>query len=144
MELLDAASAGYIQAGRILRIETPLGADVLLPEHMEMREAINDLFTLTIAVRSKKTDIKPDEIVGKISEIFLAFPSLLIAIAIMAFLGQGVGNLIMALMLSRWVQYCRVVRGEVLSIKERDFVTAAKALGGKDWYVLFRHVVPNT
>jgi peptide/nickel transport system permease protein len=85
-----------------------------------------------------------DEIVSKISEIFLAFPFLLIAIAIMAFLGQGVGNLIMALMLSRWVQFCRVVRGEVLSIRERDFVTAAKALGGKDWYVLLRHVVPNT
>lgn len=85
-----------------------------------------------------------DEIVSKISEIFLAFPFLLIAIAIMAFLGQGVGNLIFALMLSRWVQYCRVVRGEVLSIKERDFVTAAQALGGKDFYVLFRHVVPNT
>jgi peptide/nickel transport system permease protein len=87
---------------------------------------------------------KADEIVSKISEIFLAFPFLLIAIAIMAFLGQGVGNLIMALMLSRWVQYCRVVRGEVLSLRERDFVTAAKALGGQDWYVLFRHVVPNT
>ena len=85
-----------------------------------------------------------DEVVSKVSEIFLAFPFLLIAIAIMAFLGQGVGNLIIALMLSRWVQYCRVVRGEVLSIKERDFVTAAKALGGQDFYVLFRHVVPNT
>lgn len=85
-----------------------------------------------------------DEIVSKISEIFLAFPFLLIAIAIMAFLGQGVGNLIAALMLSRWVQFSRVVRGEVFSIKERDFVTAAKALGGNDWYVLFRHVVPNT
>jgi peptide/nickel transport system permease protein len=85
-----------------------------------------------------------DEIVSKVSEIFLAFPFLLIAIAIMAFLGQGVGNLILALMLSRWVQFCRVVRGEVLSIRERDFVTAAKALGGKDWYVLLRHVVPNT
>ncbi len=85
-----------------------------------------------------------DEIVSKISEIFLAFPFLLIAIAIMAFLGQGVFNLILALMLSRWVQYCRVVRGEVLSLKERDFVTAVKALGGKDFYVLLRHVVPNT
>ena len=85
-----------------------------------------------------------DEVVSKISEIFLAFPFLLIAIAIMAFLGQGVGNLIAALMLSRWVQFSRVVRGEVFSIKERDFVTAAKALGGNDWYVLFRHVVPNT
>ena len=85
-----------------------------------------------------------DEIISKISEIFLAFPFLLIAIAIMAFLGQGLFNLIFALMLSRWVQYCRVVRGEVLSLKERDFVTAAKALGGRDFYVLLRHVVPNT
>jgi peptide/nickel transport system permease protein len=85
-----------------------------------------------------------DEIVSKISEIFLAFPFLLIAIAMMAFLGQGVFNLIFALMLSRWVQYCRVVRGEVLSLKERDFVTAVKALGGKDGYVLLRHVVIAT
>lgn len=85
-----------------------------------------------------------DEIVSKISEIFLAFPFLLIAIAIMAFLGQGLVNLIFALMLSRWVQYCRVVRGEVLSLRERDFVTAARALGGRDFYVLLRHVLPNT
>jgi peptide/nickel transport system permease protein len=85
-----------------------------------------------------------DEIVGKITEIFLAFPFLLLAIALMAFLGQGVINIILALMMSRWVQYCRVVRGEVLSLKERDFVTAAKALGGKDYYILVRHVIPNT
>ena len=85
-----------------------------------------------------------DEIVGKITEIFLAFPFLLLAIALMAFLGQGVINIIIALMISRWVQYCRVVRGEVLSLKERDFVTAAKALGARDYYVLLRHVMPNT
>jgi peptide/nickel transport system permease protein len=85
-----------------------------------------------------------DEVVSKITEIFLAFPFLLLAIALMAFLGQGVINIILALMMSRWVQYCRVVRGEVLSLKERDFVTAAKALGGKDFYVLLKHVVPNT
>jgi binding-protein-dependent transport system inner membrane component/oligopeptide transport permease C-like protein len=77
-----------------------------------------------------------DEVVTKITEIFLAFPFLLLAIALMAFLGQGVINIILALMMSRWVQYCRVVRGEVLSLKERDFVTAAKALGGRDFYVL--------
>ncbi|WP_448953470.1 type VI secretion system tip protein TssI/VgrG [Labrys neptuniae] len=65
----DASSASYIQAERIIRIETPLGADVLLPERMEMREAVNDLFTLTIAVRSKRTDIKPDEIVGKLVDV---------------------------------------------------------------------------
>ncbi|HZA55846.1 MAG TPA: ABC transporter permease [Candidatus Udaeobacter sp.] len=85
-----------------------------------------------------------DEVVSKLTEIFLAFPFLLLAIALMAFLGQGVFNIIVALMMSRWVQYCRVVRGEVLSLKERDFVTAAKALGGRDHYVLLKHVVPNT
>jgi len=85
-----------------------------------------------------------DEIISKVTEIFLAFPFLLLAIALMAFLGQGVVNIIIALMMTRWVQYCRVVRGEVLSLKERDFVTAAKALGGKDFYILTRHVVPNT
>jgi peptide/nickel transport system permease protein len=85
-----------------------------------------------------------DEVVGKITEIFLAFPFLLLAIALMAFLGQGVVNIILALMMSRWVQYCRVVRGEVLSLKERDFITAARALGGKDFYILLRHVAPNT
>jgi len=85
-----------------------------------------------------------DEVISKISEIFLAFPFLLLAIALMAFLGQGLLNLILALMLTRWVQYCRVVRGEVLSLKERDFVVAARALGGRDFYILFRHVVPNT
>jgi len=85
-----------------------------------------------------------DEAISKVTEIFLAFHFLLLAIALMAFLGQGVINIIIALMMSRWVQYCRVVRGEVLSLKQRDFVTAAKALGGKDFYVLLRHVLPNT
>lgn len=85
-----------------------------------------------------------DETINKTTEIFLAFPFLLLAIAIMAFLGQGLGNLIIALVLSRWVQYCRVVRGEVLSLKERDFVQAARALGGRDFYIIIRHVIPNT
>lgn len=85
-----------------------------------------------------------DETINKTTEIFLAFPFLLLAIAIMAFLGQGLLNLIVALVLSRWVQYCRVVRGEVLSLKQRDFVQAARALGAKDHYIILRHVIPNT
>jgi peptide/nickel transport system permease protein len=85
-----------------------------------------------------------DEIVNKTTEIFLAFPFLLLAIALMAFLGQGLLNLILALVLSRWVQYCRVVRGEVLSLREREFVLAIQALGGRDFYVVLRHILPNT
>jgi peptide/nickel transport system permease protein len=85
-----------------------------------------------------------DEIVNKTTEIFLAFPFLLLAIALMAFLGQGLLNLILALVLSRWVQYCRVVRGEVLSLREREFILAIQALGGRDFYVVLRHILPNT
>ena len=85
-----------------------------------------------------------DEMIMKIVEISLAFPFLLLAIVIMAYLGQGVGNLILALVLSRWVHFCRIVRGEVLSLKERDHVTAAKALGAKDFYIIRRHILPNT
>ena len=62
-----------------------------------------------------------DEVVSKITEIFLAFPFLLLAIALMAFLGQGVINIILALMMSRWVQYCRVVRGEVFVFEGARF-----------------------
>jgi peptide/nickel transport system permease protein len=85
-----------------------------------------------------------DEIINKTTEIFLAFPFLLLAISVMAFLGQGLYNLILALVLSRWVQYCRIVRGEVLSLKERDFIQAVRALGGRDFYIIIRHVMPNT
>lgn len=84
-----------------------------------------------------------DDVIMKLVEIFLAFPFLLLAIVIMAFLGQGVGNLIIALVLSRWVHFCRIVRGDVLVLKERDNVMAARALGAKDFYIIRRHILPN-
>jgi peptide/nickel transport system permease protein len=85
-----------------------------------------------------------DEVIMKVVEIFLAFPFLLLAIVIMAFLGEGLGNLILALVLSRWVHFCRIVRGEVLSLKQRDYVMAAKATGARDYYIILRHILPNT
>lgn len=66
---IEVAAANYIQASRILRIETPLGADVLLPERMEMREAVNALFSLSISVRSTRTDLKADELVGEMVDV---------------------------------------------------------------------------
>jgi peptide/nickel transport system permease protein len=85
-----------------------------------------------------------DEIIMKVVEIFLAFPFLLLAIVLMAFLGQGLGNLILALVLSRWGHFCRMVRGEVLSLKQRVHVVAARAIGGNDFYIIRRHILPNT
>jgi peptide/nickel transport system permease protein len=84
-----------------------------------------------------------DFAIQKFVEVIWAFPPLLLAIAIMAFLGQGLGNLILALVMQRWISYCRVARGQALSLREREFVEAARALGASDSRIIVRHIVPN-
>jgi peptide/nickel transport system permease protein len=84
-----------------------------------------------------------DNIVMRIVDIWMAFPSLLLAIAFGAALGPGLFNLVLALSLTIWVVYCRVVRAEVLSIRERDYVLAARAMGASDLRIILRHALPN-
>ncbi|HXZ26639.1 MAG TPA: ABC transporter permease [Terriglobales bacterium] len=74
---------------------------------------------------------------------FLSFPGILLAIAFVAFLGSGLFNLILALSLGGWVGYARLVRGQVLAVREREFVEAARALGASDLRILVRHILPN-
>ena len=84
-----------------------------------------------------------DEIIMRLVDILYAFPFLVLAIALIAVLGQGFWNMITALVLVVWISYARLLRGEVLSVKENEYVTAAKALGARDRSIIFRHVVPN-
>lgn len=81
---------------------------------------------------------------GYIFNVFLAFPGLLLAIALVAFLGAGLGKLILALCIIGWVGYARVMRAQVLKVREYDFVQAARALGAGDMRILFMHVLPNS
>lgn len=74
---------------------------------------------------------------------FLSFPGLLLAIAFVAFLGPGLFNLVLALSLGGWVGYARLVRGQVLAVREREFVEAARALGASDLRIIVRHILPN-
>jgi peptide/nickel transport system permease protein len=74
---------------------------------------------------------------------FLSFPGILLAIAFVAFLGPGILKLILALCIGGWVGYARLVRAQVLAVKEREFVEAARALGANDWRILTRHILPN-
>jgi peptide/nickel transport system permease protein len=74
---------------------------------------------------------------------FLSFPGILLAIAFVAFRGPGIFNLIFALSLGGWVGYARLVRAQVLAVREREFVEAAKALGATDLRVIVRHILPN-
>jgi peptide/nickel transport system permease protein len=86
---------------------------------------------------------KVDFLIQKLVEVIWAFPPLLLGITIMAFLGQGLFNLILALVAQRWIPYCRIVRGQTLSLRSRDFVTAAQCLGASNRQIITRHIIPN-
>jgi peptide/nickel transport system permease protein len=84
-----------------------------------------------------------DFIIQKLVEVVWAFPPLLLGITIMAFLGQGLFNLILALVIQRWIPYCRVVRGQALTLRSREFVVAARCLGAGTRQIILRHIIPN-
>jgi peptide/nickel transport system permease protein len=85
-----------------------------------------------------------DEIVGRLIDILLAFPGILLAIALVAVLGPSLTNVVLALVTIGWVGYARLVRGQVLRLRELDYVQAARAIGAGSPRVLARHVVPAT
>lgn len=84
-----------------------------------------------------------DVIVMRLCDILLAFPGILLAIALVAVLGPSINNVVLALSIIGWVGYARLVRGQVLKVREMEYVTAAKALGAKSPRVIVRHVLPN-
>jgi peptide/nickel transport system permease protein len=85
-----------------------------------------------------------DDAIGRVMDVLLAFPGILLAIALVAVLGPSLGHVVMALVAIGWVGYARLVRGQVLKIRELDYVQAARALGAPMGRVLVRHVVPAT
>ena len=85
-----------------------------------------------------------DEAIGRLIDILLAFPGLLLAIALVAVLGPSLQHVILALALIGWVGYARLVRGQVLRTRELEYVQAARALGASTFRILTRHVIPST
>lgn len=84
-----------------------------------------------------------DDFIMRFMDVLLAFPSLLLAIAIVTVLGRGLQNALLAIAIVSIPRYARVVRSSVLSIKEQEFVSASKALGGGSLHILFRRILPN-
>ena len=78
-----------------------------------------------------------------VSNAFLSLPGILLAVAFVAFLGPSLVNLILALALASWVNYARLVRAQVMSVKEREFVQAARSLGATNLRLMTRHILPN-
>ncbi len=84
-----------------------------------------------------------DAVMMRAVDITLAFPFLILVLAIVAMLGPGVGNFIIALAVVAWVSYARLIRAEVMVIKNTEYIQAAKTLGYHPMYIIFRHVLPN-
>ena len=84
-----------------------------------------------------------DEVIMRITDIFLAFPPLLLAITIASVLEPNLRNSILAVAITWWPWYTRIVRGQAISIRERNFVRAARSMGVGDWAIIRRHILPN-
>ncbi len=85
-----------------------------------------------------------DEVVMRVTDLMLSFPTVILALVITAALGAGIQTAIIAIMIAWWPSYARLVRGLVISVKEREYVVAARALGASQLRALLRHVLPNT
>ena len=105
--------------------------------------AISGVLGLMIGLVAGYFGGRVDDFFMRLADIQLAFPFILLAIAIIGVLGPSLQNIIIVIGVSSWVVYARVVRGEVLSIREREFVQAAIALGGRNGRIVLRHVLPN-
>jgi peptide/nickel transport system permease protein len=84
-----------------------------------------------------------DHLIMRIADIFMAYPFMLLTISIIAVLGTSIFNLILVLGISDWVTYARTVRGSVLSLKEKEFVEASRAIGTSHPVIIVRHILPN-
>ena len=88
-----------------------------------------------------------DDVIGRIIDVFLSIPEIVVNIALVGVFcvvyGSSTWNVILAVVFTNWVSYARITRGIVLSLKEREFVLCAKAIGAKDSWILFRHIIPN-
>lgn len=84
-----------------------------------------------------------DDLLMRLIDIFLAFPGMLLAIALAAVLGPSLWNVVLALSLMGWVGYARMVRAQILAVREEEYVTAARALGAAPLRIIWRHLFPN-
>ncbi len=85
-----------------------------------------------------------DEIIMRIADIFLAFPALILAMAITVALGPSLNSVMLALIIVSWPIYTRLIRGDILSVREEDYVESARGMGASHWRIITRHILPNS
>ena len=133
---------GTDHLGRCILSRLIYGARISLPIAMTVI-GITFAIGVTIGAISGYLGGVTDEIIMRIVDVLLTFPGLILALAIIAALGPGIFNAGIALVVVGWAGYTRIVRGSVLSVKEKEFVEGVRALGASDFYILVRHILPN-
>src|SRR5437867_1338514 len=106
--------------------------------------AISGAIGITLGVVSGFFGGWADSVVMRVAEVQLAFPTIILYVAVMAVLGPGLEKLIAVIGVVGWVQYARVERAMTLSLREMEYVQAARALGASSAWIMLRHILPNT
>jgi peptide/nickel transport system permease protein len=105
--------------------------------------AASGLIGVSLGVLAGYSGGRLDALIMRLVDIFLSIPYILLVIGVIAVLGPSLPNLILVMALTRWVQFARLVRAEVLSLKEKDFVEGARARGNRGARLVLRHILPN-
>ena len=84
-----------------------------------------------------------DEVIMRITDIFLAFPPLILAMAVTIALGMGIQSVMIAIIVVSWPSYARVIRGDILAVREEDYIEASRSVGSSHLRVILRHILPN-
>ena len=114
------------------------------PSPAEAHLVVQDATGVMVGVAAGFNGGLIDEVLMRFTDLMLALPFTLLIIAVIAVFGPSLVNVIIILGLTGWVPYARVVRAEVLAIREREFVAAARAVGASNLRVMFQHILPNT
>ena len=133
---------GLDELGRDILARVLLGARVSLLVGIVV-VGVSSIVGLAVGGVSGYYGGRVDQVIGRLMDVLMAFPGMLLAIALVAVLGPSLVNVVLALAVIGWVGYARLVRGQVLRAREFEYVTAARALGAGPWRILTRHVLPS-
>ena len=134
---------GLDELGRDILARLLMGARVSLLVGLSV-VSISAAVGVTLGAAAGYAGGRVDNALGRLMDVLLAFPGILLAIALVAVMGPSLTNVVLALVVIGWVGYARLVRGQVLKIRELEYVQAARALGAPVARVLWRHVIPAT
>jgi peptide/nickel transport system permease protein len=139
----DTYRLGTDELGRDILSRVLYGGRITIPAGLAV-VVINSIFGWLIGAIAGFVGGIWDEIMMRVTELFMAFPTIILAMAVTAALGPDIRNAVIALVIVRWTNYARLTRGLVIEAKTAEYVEAARGLGARNRYLLFRTLLPNS